>query len=169
MLNDLLADGLKLVVCGSAAGTKSAQVGHYYAGPGNRFWRTLADVGLTPRELAPAEYELLLRFGVGLTDLVKGQAGSDSAIRFGDDADSLRQRILRHQPRYLAFNGKRSAKEFFRVPRVEYGVHPATIGRTVLFVAPSTSGAARASWDLDQWRRLAELVAAGEKRAAPTP
>ena len=41
---------LKLVVCGTAAGDRSAQLGQYYAGPGNKFWRTLASLGL----VAPA-------------------------------------------------------------------------------------------------------------------
>ncbi len=54
MLEDLLAPGLALVVCGSAAGRRSAQLGHYYAGPGNKFWRTLARVGLTPIEVIRA-------------------------------------------------------------------------------------------------------------------
>ncbi len=40
ILPDVLAPGLALVVCGSAAGTVSARVGAYYAGPGNRFWPT---------------------------------------------------------------------------------------------------------------------------------
>jgi hypothetical protein len=43
VLPDLLAPGLRLVVCGSAAGVRSAQLGQYYAGRGNKLWRTLAE------------------------------------------------------------------------------------------------------------------------------
>jgi len=38
ILPDLLASNLKIVFCGSAAGTKSAENKAYYAGPGNRFY-----------------------------------------------------------------------------------------------------------------------------------
>ena len=76
MLKDVLAPDLALVVCGSAAGRRSAQLGQYYAGRGNKFWTTLAETGLTPRRLAPHEFPLLPSFGIGLTDVVKGQAGT---------------------------------------------------------------------------------------------
>src|SRR3546814_13773735 len=49
VLPDVLAPGLRLVFCGSAAGRKSAELGAYYAGPGNKFWPTLYEIGLTPR------------------------------------------------------------------------------------------------------------------------
>jgi TDG/mug DNA glycosylase family protein len=48
-LADLLATDLRVVFVGTAAGRRSAALGHYYAGRGNRFWRTLFDIGLTPR------------------------------------------------------------------------------------------------------------------------
>ena len=55
-LPDVVLPGLKVVFCGTAAGTRSAQVGAYYAGRGNKFWRTLFQVGLTPRPLDPHEF-----------------------------------------------------------------------------------------------------------------
>jgi hypothetical protein len=39
-LPDQLQDHLRLVFAGTAAGQRSADVGHYYAHPGNRFWRS---------------------------------------------------------------------------------------------------------------------------------
>ncbi len=159
MLPDVLEPGLALVVCGTAASAKSAQVGAYYAGPGNRFWTTLAQVGLTPRQLEPAEFGLLPSFGIGLTDVVKGQSGGDAEITFtAEGARSVREKVECHTPAVLCFNGKRAAKEFFGVAQVGYGLHEETIGNTAVFVAPSTSGAARGAWDVDWWRRLAELV-----------
>src|SRR3546814_6083057 len=53
VLPDVLAPGLRLVFCGSAAGRKSAELGAYYAGPGNKFWPTLYEIGLTPRHFRP--------------------------------------------------------------------------------------------------------------------
>jgi TDG/mug DNA glycosylase family protein len=159
MLDDLMARRLDLVVCGSAVGTRSAEVGAYYAGRGNKFWRTLAETGLTDRELQPSEYRQLLDYGIGLTDFVKHQAGGDAAVRFSAaDAFRLRATIVLYQPRYLCFNGKRAAREFLRAGDVRFGVQDPRIGRTVLFVAPSTSAAANASWDLAVWRDLATRV-----------
>ena len=165
MLEDLLTQDLTLVVCGSAAGRRSAELKQYYAGPGNKFWRTLAQVGLTPRELSPSEYELLLTFGIGLTDVVKGQSGSDRELDFsGAHPEVLRNKVLEYRPRYLCFNGKRAAREFLGRKQVSYGLQPESIAETGLFVAPSTSGAANASWDLSVWQQLADLVLA---RPAP--
>src|SRR5665647_2036951 len=131
VFDDLLRDGLQLVVCGTAAGAKSAKLKHYYAGPGNKFWRTLAELSLTPRQLAPSEADLLLDFGIGLTDLVKGQSGPES----------LREKVLMLQPRVLCFNGKRAAREFLGTKAVAFGAQRERIGVTVLYVAPSDQGA----------------------------
>jgi double-stranded uracil-DNA glycosylase len=124
VLADVLADDLRLVVCGSAAGRRSAELRQYYAGPGNRFWRTLHEVGLTPRVLAPAEFASLTQFGIGLTDLVKRQSRADAGLVFGRaDETGLRAKIVRHRPRIVCFNGKRSAQEFLG-GAVAYGLQP---------------------------------------------
>ena len=159
MLEDVLEPGLKLVVCGTAAGKRSAQVGAYYAGPGNKFWRTLAAVGLTPRQLAPAEYALLPTFGIGLTDVVKGQSGPDQNLRFSSAGPAtLRSKIEQIPPRVLCFNGKRAASEYLRRDSLTYGWQHERIGSTRLFVAPSTSGAASGYWDIELWREMAAFV-----------
>jgi TDG/mug DNA glycosylase family protein len=161
-LDDLLAPDLRLVVCGSAPGHRSARLRQYYAGPGNKFWETLAATGLTPRRLAASEWRRLLEFGIGLTDLVKDQSGGDRDLDFARaDRAGLRARVLRFRPRLLCFNGKRSAKEFFGCSSVAYGPQADTIGGTQLFVAPSTSGAASAAWDPAPWFALAERVRSG--------
>lgn len=158
-LDDVLTDGLALVVCGSAVGARSAAVGRYYAGPGNKFWRTLCRVGLTPRQLDPSEYRLLPQFGIGLTDLVKSQSGSDAAIRFEEaDRERLQATIHRYRPRYLCFNGKRAAQAFFERKKLSYGLQDVPIEGTAVFVAPSTSTAANGVWDLARWQELADLV-----------
>ena len=164
MLHDVLTRNLAVVVCGSAAGRRSAQLGHYYAGPGNRFWSTLAEIGLTPRILVPTESGQLLGYAIGLTDLANGPAGSDDQLRFARaDAIALRAKVVLYQPRYLCFNGKRGASEFLRRNSMDYGVQSERIGRTVLFVAPSTSRAANAFWDVSIWQDLADRVR-GRKR-----
>lgn len=83
ILSDVLAPGLRVVFCGTAVSTKSARAGAYYAGPGNAFWSTLHEVGLTPRRLDPSEYAKLPRYGIGLTDLCKLASGSDREVGTG--------------------------------------------------------------------------------------
>ena len=155
ILPDVLALGLRVVFCGTAAGDASARVGHYYAGSGNAFWRTVHEIGLTgDRILTPAEFESLLRYGIGLTDLAKNAAGTDDRIDAAEfDVASLETKIHRYQPRILAFNGKNAARRFLGRP-VDYGVQSERIGSTEVFVLPSTSAAARKYWSLEPWREL---------------
>ncbi|MBT3172012.1 MAG: mismatch-specific DNA-glycosylase [Rhodospirillaceae bacterium] len=159
VLADVLADGLGVVFCGSAAGTASAKAGAYYAGPGNRFWPMLYESGLTPRLLAPHEFLTVLQYGVGLTDLSKFQSGADSALDTGgDDTGALAAKITRVAPRALAFNGKRAAGVFLARKITSYGLQAEQVGSTAVFVLPSTSGAARRWWDATPWMYLAQYI-----------
>ena len=80
VLPDLLQPGLRVVFCGTAAGTISALRGQYYAHPQNKFWPTLHGIGLTPRRLDPSEYPRLAEWGVGLTDIAKHVFGMDRQL-----------------------------------------------------------------------------------------
>lgn len=154
----MLAPGLRVVFCGTAAGTASARARAYYAGPGNAFWPTLAFVGLTPRELAPAEFELLPEFGIGLTDICKVRHGSDLEVGTAEfDVAGLQERIAAAEPERLAFNGKNAARGALERD-VAYGVQEETLAGAELWVLPSTSGAARRFWDVGPWQELADAV-----------
>lgn len=159
VLPEVLAVGLKVVICGSAAGTKSALVGAYYAGPGNQFWGMLCRVGLTPNVLRPDEFRQVLTYGIGLTDIVKEAFGADRDLRSSDfDREDLCTRIMAIQPNNLVFNGKRAARAFFGI-RSDYGYQVGRdLGRTRVYVAPSTSGAARKFWNEQIWREIALAV-----------
>lgn len=99
VLPDVLAAGLDIVFCGTGAGARSAAVGAYYAKPGNRFWPTLHTVGLTPRQLAPADYAEVLRYGIGLTDVAKEHVGQDAVIDLSlVDVAALHEKITRFAP-----------------------------------------------------------------------
>ena len=130
-------------------------------------------VGLTPVVLAPAEFRSVLAYGIGLTDIVKTAFGPDSSLRPADfDRDGLRRRIETLQPGILAFNGKRGASAFLGGP-VAYGYQSGRdIGATRIYVAPSTSGAARGFWNEDYWRLVAAAALAqgstAERIAAST-
>jgi double-stranded uracil-DNA glycosylase len=158
ILPDVLPPGLRVVFCGTAPGTASARAGAYYAGPGNRFWITLHEVGLTPVLLAPAEFTRLPEFGIGLTDISKSASGSDQEVgRQGFDPARLAAAIEAVAPAHLAFNGKNAARGALGRP-VDYGPQPEPIGGATVWVLPSTSGAARGFWDIEPWRELARAV-----------
>ena len=163
VLPDVLAHGLDVVFCGSAAGRVSAELGAYYAGPGNRFWPILHATGLTPHRLSPGEFHSVLDYGIGLTDMSKFQSGADSALTAEDgDTKALTTKIKTYKPRALAFNGKRSARVFFNetvnAPLGNYGLQSQSLSSTVIFVLPSSSGAARRWWDETPWRALANYL-----------
>lgn len=162
VLPDLLQPDLRLVICGSAAGTVSAARGAYYAGPGNRFWQILAEVGLTPRRLQPDEFRALLDFGIGLTDMVKTASGSDASLpRAANDVSGFLHRMRVAKPRIVAFNGKRAAAVFYgtRGSEIDYGPGAAVPDFPPVWVLPSTSGAASGFWNSAPWHRLATVVA----------
>jgi TDG/mug DNA glycosylase family protein len=155
ILPDVLVPGLRIVFCGYAPGTASAKAGAYYAGPGNRFWPTLHEIGLTPVLLAPIEFARLPEFGIGLTDFSKSAFGSDREVgRRGVDPERLAATIAAARPTHLAFNGKTAARAALGRP-VTYGPQPEPIGGASVWVLPSTSGAARRFWDIGPWRELA--------------
>jgi TDG/mug DNA glycosylase family protein len=158
ILPDVLHPGLALVICGSAAGRVSALRGAYYAGPGNRFWTMLAETGLTPRRLLPAEFGLLSGFGIGLTDLAKHVSGADADLPSDAyDPAGLAIRIRRVRPGILAFNGKQPAAAFLCRPTgsVPFGWQAPLDDFPPVFVLPSSSAAARRSWDARPWHELA--------------
>jgi len=158
VLPDVLTRDLDVVFCGSAASAESARQVAYYAGPGNKFWKTLHKIGLTDQALAPPEYPLLLTYRIGLTDMNKTESGGDSTLsKTADDPARLRTLIAEHAPRFLAFNGKRAAQTFFGHD-VNYGRQPESIGETAIYVLPSTSGAASGHWDFMPWQELAEHI-----------
>lgn len=158
VLRDVLVPGLRVVFCGTAAGTASARRQAYYAGPGNAFWPALFAAGFTPRQLSADEYATVTDHGLGLTDLAKEVCGQDSSLRAADfDRAALAAKVLRYCPGVLAFTSKRAAWEFLRRP-VEYGLLEDSFGMTRLFVLPSPSGAARRYWSLSPWQALARLA-----------
>lgn len=162
MLEDVMAPGLDVVFCGTAAGTRSAAVMHYYAGRNNKFWPTLFRVGLTPRQLDPSDDREVLSYGIGLTDVAKHQAGSDRDIQFdARGAATVRALILQAEPRFLCFNGKRAAREFFGRGEIEYGLQDELVGPTAVYVLPSTAGLASGFWDEARWQEMADAVRAG--------
>lgn len=168
ILPDLLAPGLSLLFCGTAASTTSAREQAYYAKPGNKFWPTLHTVGITPRRFLPQEFRELLALGIGFTDLCKTHYGTDAQLP--DDAfdvAALKKKIKQFAPKIVAFTSKRAAETFFSTPQV-YGWHTSTQVRLIaqpvpppatrFFVLPSPSGLATRYFDISYWQQLSAAL-----------
>ena len=76
------------------------------------------------------------------------------------DFTGFEERILKYQPRVVAFTSKRGAAEYFKRPtaKVAYGLQEEKIGETRIFVLTSPSGAAGPHWKEEPWQELAALV-----------
>ena len=162
VLHDLLDQSLRIVLCGTAAGTASAKASAYYAHPQNKFWTILHETGLTPARLQPHQFRDLLRYRIGLTDLVKTHSGMDHQVRSGFGAIArgrLRASILQCCPKFLAFTSKTAGENFLGGKRA-YGEQAETLGGTRIWILPSTSGAANGSWRPEIWHQFADRVRA---------
>lgn len=166
VLPDVLAPGLLVVFCGTAAGSVSAARGAYYAHSHNRFWRAVHGVGLTPRLLAPTEFSLMPNFGLGLTDIAKSVSGMDKELPPGAlgqlACEDMRAKIELFQPILLAFTSLTAGRRFLG-RQAQFGEQAERIGGTRIFLLPSPSPAAAWNWDETWWRALA--AAARDERA----
>jgi len=160
VLQDLLQERLRVVLCGTAASTVSAAAGHYYANRQNKFWKILYETRIVPEQLAPHQYRELLQHGIGLTDLVKTHFGMDNQIplsKLEDPRTRLRASIAEFRPTFLAFTSKTAGEKFFGGKR-DLGEQAERIGDTRVWILPSTSGAANGSWRPEIWHRFADEV-----------
>lgn len=140
-LPDYLATDLDLVFVGINPGRRSAAAGRHYAGPGNHFWPLLYESGLVPEPLTYEDDWRTPEFGIGLTNLVARASPTMDDLsleEMREGAARLREKILRFQPRFVCFNGKRIF-EVFAGRRCRLGPQPEQVGRSRLFVMPSTS------------------------------
>jgi TDG/mug DNA glycosylase family protein len=161
ILPDRLKPGLRLVFCGTAAGRQSALQQAYYANRQNKFWRTLHQVGLTPRLFAPQDYPLLWELGIGLTDIAKFHFGMDHQLPKGslglEAAQALRRRIEKVAPRHLAFTSLNAGRSVLGKAAVA-GEQQDRWGLTRIWVLPSPSPLAANHWDIAPWKALGRAL-----------
>lgn len=161
LVPDVLEHGLTLVLVGTAPSKISAAQRAYYANPSNKFWRTLHQVGLTTRQLAPSEYPLLPSFGLGLTDVAKRHSGVDATLpREAWQPEELRAKVRQYQPKLLAFTSKRGAAETLGVStgKLTYGPQTETLEGAEVWVLPSTSPLGHNYFQLEPWEALGKRV-----------
>jgi TDG/mug DNA glycosylase family protein len=161
VLPDLLRPGLRIIFCGTAAGTVSAARGAYYAHPQNRFWSALHAVGLTPKLVRPEEYADLPQWGLGLTDIAKYVSGMDRELPRGAlgraACAELEAKIKTAEPKLLAFTSLAAGRRYLG-RAAGFGEQPERIGATRVWLLPSPSPTAGWNWEKHKhwWRMLSE-------------
>ncbi|WP_346618664.1 G/U mismatch-specific DNA glycosylase [Blastococcus montanus] len=140
---DVIGPGLDVLFCGINPSLMSAETGHHFARPGNRFWPALHLAGLTPRRLQPAEDRQLLRHGLGITNVVDRPTRtaaelSSEELRAG--AEALERLVDRYRPRVLAVLGITAWREGFGRPKAVMGRQDERIGGAETWVVPNPSG-----------------------------
>ena len=153
---DVLAPGLDVLFCGINPSLTSAARRHHFARPGNRFWPALHRAGLTPRQLTPEEDRELVRYGLGVTNVVdrptRTAAELDAEeLRAGGEA--LTALVRRWRPRVLAVLGVTAYRVAFGRPRAALGRQSEPVGGAATWVVPNPSGL-NAHYQLDDLARL---------------
>lgn len=158
-LPDYLRTGLDVVFVGINPGLASAAHGHHYAGPTNHFWPLLYEARFVPQPLTFENDARVLEFGIGLTNLVdRPSRGIDdlSKAEMASGAARLREKLLRHRPRVIAFNGKAIAEAFLG-RRCALGPQPERWEGMLVYVMPSTSTRTASYQRADKLRFFREL------------
>jgi double-stranded uracil-DNA glycosylase len=135
--------GLRVLFVGINPSLRSAEVGHHFARPGNRFWPTLYAAGFTPRLLAPHEDGLLPTFGLGVVNFVTRATRSaseltDAELRAGGSA--LETTVKAWTPRLVAVVGVGAYRSAFERPRASLGLQEHRVGDRPVWVLPNPSG-----------------------------
>jgi TDG/mug DNA glycosylase family protein len=142
-LPDVVAPGLRVLFCGINPSLMSAERGHHFARPGNRFWPALHQGGLTPRRLNPNEDRELLRYGLGVTNLVDRPTRTAAELGRGElraGAAALDDLVRQYRPDVLAVLGVTAWRVGFDRPRATTGRQPESVGGVTTWVVPNPSG-----------------------------
>ncbi len=143
MLPDVVGPGLRLLFCGINPGLYSAYTGHHFARPGNRFWPALHAAGFTPRLLAPHEQELLLGWGLGITNLVPRATATAAELEPAEltaGGRRLVRLVEQYRPAVVAVLGVTAYRAAFGRPKAGLGAQREQVGPSALWVLPNPSG-----------------------------
>ena len=169
---DVIRPGLKVLFCGINPGLYSGAVGHHFARPGNRFWKTLHVAGFTRRCLSPFEERELLRSGLGITNLVarataRASELSEQELRAG--AGRVRRKVGRFRPTVVAFLGMGAFRAAFGRPAATVGPQLEKLCGARVWLLPNPSGL-NAHYQLAalaaEFGRLEKAVSSGTRSSA---
>lgn len=142
-VDDIIAPDLKVLFCGINPSLYSAVVGHHFARPGNRFWKTLHAAGFTDRLFNPSEDRDLLQLGYGITNMVdRATARADELApqELIAGQQSLAAKVQHYKPRVLAVLGVSAYRTAFNHPKASMGRQAQSFHGSLLWILPNPSG-----------------------------
>ena len=142
-LPPIIAKNLQVLFVGINPGLRSAEVGHNFARPGNRFWGALHAAGFTPRILRPEEDVTLPEHGLGITNIAPRPtraAAELSVEELREGAAALERLVAEIQPKLVAIVGVTAYRTAFGRRDAKLGLQPETIGGRPVWILPNTSG-----------------------------
>ena len=142
-LPDVIAPALDVLFCGINPSLMSAERGHHFARPGNRFWPAIHLAGFTPRLFTPDEDRELLRHGLGITNVVARPTRAAAELtreELLEGAAALADLVAEFRPRTLAVLGITAWRTAFSRPKAVMGLQPERIGGAATWVVPNPSG-----------------------------
>ena len=140
---DVLAEGLQVVFCGINPSNTAAIAGHNFSSGSNRFWRVLHLAGFTAEQISPQDEQRLLRYGCGITAVVRRPTARASEVphaEFRRARVAFEAKMQRYSPRYLAFLGKRALSAMISEPKIAWGRQVVRLGSATVWVLPNPSG-----------------------------
>ena len=140
---DVIAPGLRVLLCGINPGLYSGATGHHFSRPGNRFWPALHRSGFTPHQIHPFDERELLDYGLGITNFVERATAradqvDDDELRAG--VSRLEAKVRRFKPAWLALCGVTAYRIAFGDKAAKVGPQQRTIGPTKVWLLPNPSG-----------------------------
>ena len=169
-LPDRVRPPVRVLFVGINPGVRSAETGHHFAGPSNRFWKLLYASGVVPEPITHEGDVRLPEWGVGITNLIaRPSPGIDDLkpAEYLEGWQILERKIDRFRPDIVAFVGVTMYRALWKVighvepPVIAPGFQKATVHGARLFVLPNPSGRnAHFSWDdmLASFRALARAI-----------
>ena len=143
LLRPIVGPELDVLFVGINPGLRSAEVGHNFARPGNRFYPALRAAGFTPRLLAPEEDVDLPAYGVGITNIASRptrDAAQLSREELRTGAAELERLVAEVQPRLVAVLGLTAYRAAFGRTKATMGLQEEAIGGRPVWILPNPSG-----------------------------
>ena len=153
---DIIAPDLYVLFCGINPSLYSAAVGHHFARPGNRFWRSLHAAGFTERLLTPFEDSDLLQSRYGLTNIVdRATARADQldAEELVTGKQQLAAKVEQYRPKFLAVLGISAYRTAFNRPKAVVGQQDESLYSAIIWVLPNPSGL-NAHYQIEDLKRV---------------
>lgn len=152
---DIIGPDLQILFCGISPSLYSAAVGHHFARPGNRFWKTLHGAGFTEQLLIPLEDHHLLKLGYGLTNIVEratARADELAAEELVAGQQQLIAKVQHLRPQVLAVLGIGAYRTAFNQPKAVMGRQNNLLHGAMIWVLPNPSGL-NAHYQLEDLKR----------------